>query len=614
MRKTTRQAKVVSSLVGLTLIAAACGSSKTSTSATTPATVATTAAGAGTTTAGTTGATAAGTTVAGTTAATAAGTTAAGTTVAGGSATTAGGSTAPTTPAKPAMTITMQLDPKAVWDDGTPITVDDFKCTVDAVLHTTGSLSTVGWDQIISVEKGKDAHEIVATLKSVYAPYKNLFSGLLEKAKIKNCSDVSTELQDSIPFSARPYKLQAFSKTQATLVANDKYWGSEKPIAKTVVMVPEADTDTEIAAIKSGEVAFDFPQAYSGITDALTDPNIKFTPGYGTNFEDIFFNQQSGPFADATFRQAFAKSFDRNLVLKTIYNPIFPGAPLLNCGVWVPTIGKWCNDADFKNFYDPTAAAKLLTDAGWKKGADGFWADKTGKVPTIRWIINTGNKRRENTQALMIPEFAKSGFKVVADNCDSACYFQKRLPALDYDMAMYITTASPDPTVTSILACDSIPSAANNNAGQNTAGWCDKDASALMKQSDAELDLTKREDQIHQIGALIAKDAVLLPLFQFPNIAAWRTDKLDGPIDADAANYQAFQNIWAWKPKSGDTITIGAEQWPDCLNPITECANSSWYEWLIGFKLLPNVWDTTGKGDYAFSSLVSAEPVVKVLS
>ena len=38
----------------------------------------------------------------------------------------------------------------------------------------------------------------------------------------------------------------------------------------------------------------------------------------------------------------------------------------------------------------------------------------------------------------------------------------------------------------------------------------------------------------------------MVPLYQFPNIAAWRTDKLDGPIDADAANYQAFQNINEW--------------------------------------------------------------------
>ena len=48
---------------------------------------------------------------------------------------------------------------------------------------------------------------------------------------------------------------------------------------------------------------------------------------------------------------------------------------------------------------------------------------------------NTGNKRREDTQAEFIPLLAKQGFKVVTDNSDADTMFQKRLPAGDYDLA-----------------------------------------------------------------------------------------------------------------------------------------------------------------------------------
>jgi ABC-type transport system substrate-binding protein len=305
-------------------------------------------------------------------------------------------------------------------------------------------------------------------------------------------------------------------------------------------------------------------------------------------------------------------SVDRDLILKTIYNPIFPGSQLLQCGLWVPTVGKWCDDTQFTNSYDPAGAEKLLTDNGWKKGADGFWADASGNVPSIRWMINSGNKRREDTQALMIPEFAKAGFKVVADNSDADTVFQKRLPSLDYDLAMYINTASPDPTVTGIMACSSVPSPENNNQGQNSAGYCNEDASALMTKSDQEVDETKRVDLIHQIGQFLVDDHVMLPLFQFPNIAAWRTDKLGGPVDADAGNYRsAFNNLNKWEPVGGNEILIGAEQWPDCVNPITECANSSWEFWTANVPLLPSVWDTTADG-YAITPLVTEEPTVEV--
>jgi peptide/nickel transport system substrate-binding protein len=519
-----------------------------------------------------------------------------------------------TTGAAPAggMVLTIHLNPDAVWDDGTPITSKDLECTYKATLNTPGSLTTVGYDKITAFDSSDPATAVV-TFSEPYAAYKNLFSGLIKADAVTSCDDVSADMQDSIPFSGRPWKQESWSKDQTVLVPNTNYWVKEDiPIAQRVVMVPKLDSDTEINSLKSGEVGMIFPQAFSGITDALNDPNIKYTPGYGTNYEGLYFQQLNGPFKDPIFRAAFSMSVDRDLILKTIYNPIFPGSQLLQCGLWVPTVGKWCDDTQFTNSYDPAGAEKLLTDNGWKKGADGFWADASGNVPSIRWMINSGNKRREDTQALMIPEFAKAGFKVVADNSDADTVFQKRLPSLDYDLAMYINTASPDPTVTGIMACSSVPSPENNNQGQNSVGWCNEDASAVMTKSDQEVDETARIDLIHQIGQFLVDDHVMLPLFQFPNIAAWRTDKVGGPVDADAGNYRsAFNNLNKWEPVGGTDILIGAEQWPDCVNPVTECANSSWEFWTANVPLLPGVWDTTADG-YAITPLVTEEPTVEV--
>ena len=95
---------------------------------------------------------------------------------------------------------------------------------------------------------------------------------------------------------------------------------------------------------------------------------------------------------------------------------------------------------------------------------------------------------------------------------------------------MYINVAHPDPTVTTIMACDFIPTP-GEPLGQNTSGWCNKDATTVMQASDAELDETKRVDEIHQVGKILADDYVMVPLYQFPTLIAWRTDRVDGPID-----------------------------------------------------------------------------------
>ena len=604
MRNTKRRVRYVALATSLAFIAGACGSDDDSSSDT--AAPGTTAASEETTA-----------------------DTAAPETTSGGTETTAGGTeTSGAAAGDAAMTITIDLNPDAVWDDGTPITVADFQCAQEAILNTPGSLSTVGHDKITSVEAGTSDKQVVLKLSEVYAPYKNLFLGQLIKAdSVENCQDVSADFADNIPFSAGPYKIDSWSLDQLVMSKNEAYYGSDPGKVDKVVMVPKADSDTEIASLVAGESDFIFPQAYAGITDALNDPRIKSTPGYGTNYEGLYFQQgvdctpdesRSCAFKDSDFRHAFAKAVDRDLILANIYDPIFPGGPLLNCGLWVPTIGPWCDQTIFGNadgtdaYFDAAAAEKILTDAGWAKDAEGFWA-KGGPAPEIHWVINSGNTRRESTQALLIPEMAKAGFKIIADNCDAACYFQQRLPALEYDLAMYINTAVPDPTVTSIMHCDSVPSAANGNQGQNSAGWCNEEASKLMTESDRTIDEAKRKDMISQIGKFLAEDAVMLPLYQFPNIAAWRTDQVGGPVDKDAGNYQAFQNINEWEDTNGDgQIVIGAEQWPECLNPITECANSSWYVWTTAFKVLPSIWRTTSDGTYVTTELVASEPDVQL--
>ena len=40
------------------------------------------------------------------------------------------------------MTVTYNLNPDAVWDDGTPITSADLECTYRASLNTPGSIRT----------------------------------------------------------------------------------------------------------------------------------------------------------------------------------------------------------------------------------------------------------------------------------------------------------------------------------------------------------------------------------------------------------------------------------------------------------------------------------------
>jgi peptide/nickel transport system substrate-binding protein len=441
-------------------------------------------------------------------------------------------------------TLTLKLNPDAVWEDGTPITSADIDFTWKAIMDTTGSVTTAGYDQIVSIDTS-DPQTAVIEFAQNYAAYKNLFFPLL-KAAAFDTTNLENEMADNVPFSSGPWLLESWSLEQAVLVPNPNYFDPNKtPLVDRVVFVPMEDQDTELAGLLSGQVDAIFPQPAAGTEQRLTDSNIEYAFGLGTQYENLWIQQFQGPFSDPILRQAFVRSVDTTKIIDTIYKPIDPNATQNGCMVWVPTIGDWCDESLNEGLYDPDAAAALLEENGWARGSDGIWA-KGDQRASIRFTVNTGNTRRENTQALLIPDMAEKGFELVADNSDAATYFQQRLPTLDVELAMYINVATPDPTVTGIMACESIPTP-ENPSGQNSSGYCNEEATEVMHASDEELDETVRVDQIHQVGQFMADDYVMVPLIQFPTMVAWRTDRLAGPIDAEVSNYlSAFRNLYNW--------------------------------------------------------------------
>ena len=520
-----------------------------------------------------------------------------------------------------AMTITYDIADEAVWEDGTPITVADFQCTLDAVMNTPGSISQSGYDKVTSVAAGDSDKQVVVQFKELYAPYKNLFSGLIKKAAVADCKDISGDFGTSFGYSGTEWKLDSWSADQVVYVPNDKYWGPRKIDAglKKLVMVPKPET--EITDLKAGSVDFIYPQFYAGITDELKDPNVKTVLNYGGDYEALYMNlgvdgkntvagkEKTRAFADPALREAFYKSIDLDALFKQIYIPIAADGTLLTCGPMVP--GTYCPEGIFGNKYDQKAADKIMTDAGYEKDSKGLWA-KNGVAPVIQWVINTGNTRRESTQAYLIPLLKKAGFNVEAYNCDAECYFQKRLPASDYDLAMYISTAPPDPAyLVSSFAGDAIPTEANNNVGQNFQGWNNEKATKALHDSDKEVDEAKRVELIKSAIVEMDKDYILIPLFQFPKSGAYRTDRVDN-VEGQLNNFAAFNDTYQWKDLDGDgQIVIGAEQWPGCLNPVTECANSSWYVWTVANVLMPGAYRTTNDGKYEITELLKSEPKVE---
>src|SRR5262249_53002344 len=63
--------------------------------------------------------------------------------------------------------------------------------------------------------------------------------------------------------------------------------------------------------------------------------------------------------------------------------------------------------------------------------------------------------------------------------------------------------------------------------------------------------------------------------------------------------------------KTGGSLVFGAEQWPDCINPITQCANSSWLQWLVPIHVLPRLTELDDKNNFVASPLLTDYPTTE---
>jgi peptide/nickel transport system substrate-binding protein len=450
-------------------------------------------------------------------------------------------------------TVTYHLNPDAKWDDGTPITSADVQFSWQAQLKTTGALTTAGYDKVTAVDM-PNPQTAVVHFGETYNDWPDVMGGfsgvVLEKAKFPGGPDTSKTMQQTIGFSGGPWVLTSFSKDKLVLTKNAKYWDADRvPKLDSVTFVPVTDTATEVQAVKTGQVAAVFPQPAVDNVPQLQGNGLQTKFGVTTQFESLWMNNKPGhPLQDKNIRLALAYAFDRQLFLNDIIKPFDPNVTMLNCAMWVPTVGKWCQNNPYQDVTpQPAKVTQYMTASGYQKNSAGLWA-KNGKVLTIKWMADTGNKRREDTQAEFIPLLKKQGFTFVTDNVDHDTEFQKRLPAGDYDFAMFINVASPDPTVTSSMSCDQIPSAANKGQGQNDWWYCNKtQADPLMASSDAELNVDKRVTQINDLDTVLRNDMPTLPLYQAPTMVSWQPNQVTGPVDQYINSPESvFWNLWAW--------------------------------------------------------------------
>jgi peptide/nickel transport system substrate-binding protein len=451
----------------------------------------------------------------------------------------------------PKQVVTYHINPKAVWDDGQPITSSDFKYVWDQVAHGTDVFSKTGYENIESVDDS-DPHTAVVTFSKTYADWKSLFSdtyGVFPSHLLLG-KDRDALTKDGYTFSGGPWKLDHWTKgTEIKLVPNPNYWG-KKPYLSSVTFRFITDTAAEQADFKSGQVLAAYPQAQPGQEALKGTPGTYFDAQSGLSFEGIWFNVEKPPLTSQAVRQALAYATDRNAIVQQLFGPIQPDIKPIQ-SFFTPAYGKVYSTPFSKYTLDQSKVDSLMTGDGWAKGADGIWA-KGGQKANLEIKTTTGNKRRQLTVQILQNQWKAAGFNLSVTQEKSGILFGQDLPAGNFQVALFAQTPTDnDPGQCTIWCSKNIPTQANGNNGENYDRISDPSLDTAWQDTDSSLDPNARIATAQKGQSIIADLVPAFPLDPFPDILVINSDKI-GAVGGFQHNFgipgmYTYLNTWYLK-------------------------------------------------------------------
>jgi peptide/nickel transport system substrate-binding protein len=445
-------------------------------------------------------------------------------------------------------TVVYKIKQNAVWSDGVPVTADDFIYWWENCNETNKEadcVSTTGYKDIESV-KGSDNGKTVTTVyKNKFADWKSLFSQYIIPAHYtkKRPGGWNTGLDkdpEKIP-SAGPYVVESYTAGQSlTLKRNDKYYGTKAHLDSIVFRyLPESTTQP--AALQNNEVDMIYGQPQlDQVQIVKTIPDVTSEINFGLQYEHLDFNVKNPLLGDVAVRKAFATGLNVQEIVDRTVKQFSDKATVLGNRFFMNGQPEYQDHRGAYGNGDIAGAEKLLTDAGYAKGADGIFA-KGGKRLSVNISTTAGNQLRETQEELIQAQAKEFGMEIKIKNADADVLFGKWLPEGNFDIANFAWVGTP-------FAVSSNQPIFSTDSAQNYGKYSNPKVDELFTQAISELDAAKSAELGNQVDQLLWEDMATLPLYQKPQLIGWR-NKFTG-IGDNLSSQGPFWNASTWAQKA----------------------------------------------------------------
>lgn len=318
--------------------------------------------------------------------------------------------------------VTFKLRKDAVFSNGTPLTAKDVEFTFKVLSDPSYSgrypnvvAPLVGYEDYHNKDNKSEPKypgvEVVDdyTIKFKFNEVKNdnlvnlattcgILSAKQFEGKYKYGDTKAIEEAMKDPIGSGPYVLKDWqSGSGASFEKNPEYKGDGYAIEK--VIIKPVDQSTQLQELQKGNIDL-LPNMANPKTvgPATNDENLAYNRFKGSAVSYIALNTANGATADKAVRQALAYAFDRESLNNSYfeckdctfkdsiaYTPTTLNNPISAIGDVVTGKEELKGLNSYK--YDIEKAKKILDDAGWKMGSDGF-RTKDGQKLTVKYLAS----------------------------------------------------------------------------------------------------------------------------------------------------------------------------------------------------------------------------------
>lgn len=420
------------------------------------------------------------------------------------------------------LTYTFRLYKNAKWSDGTPVTAEDVKFSMEAPkdIAYQASHRMPYYEDVESVEV-VDPHTVKVKMKKKY--FKNLeviatkgFTPILPKSVY---GDPKKKFPDHPIYGSGPYKVQTYNRGKnIILVRDDNWWGKDLPQNKGLAKFKTInfrfikEQNLEIEMVKKGDLDYmtdvrieNFEKKAVGEPFGTKVKKVQAENKRPKNYGFIGWNFKNPIFKDKDTRLALTHLFNRKMLLeKFMYGKAVEAkGPVYFSSPFMPSDVKPIS-------FDPAKAKTLLKKSGWADNDKNGVLEKQidGASKEFRFTLLLPNRDVEKYFTMYKEDLKKAGIamdiKLVEWNT-----FTKLLEEQKFDaVTLSWGGGSPEDDLKQIWHSDSA-----RMGGSNFISYSNKEVDKLIDQAREEMNKNKRKVLWQKAVRLIAADAPYTYLF-----------------------------------------------------------------------------------------------------